>query len=51
MFGSAPDAFALRVTTIFRRERGQWKAVHRLGDALNAGSREALERRRQQGAM
>jgi hypothetical protein len=26
----------LRVTTIFRRENGEWKAVHRHGDALSA---------------
>jgi ketosteroid isomerase-like protein len=27
-----PAAYALRVTTIFRRENGEWKVVHRHGD-------------------
>jgi ketosteroid isomerase-like protein len=30
--GSAPQSYVLRVTTIFRREDGEWKAVHRHGD-------------------
>ena len=49
--GSTPAAFTLRVTTIFRRERGEWKVVHRHGDPLDTASREALTLRRQQGAM
>jgi ketosteroid isomerase-like protein len=28
----------LRATTIFRREDGEWKVVHRHGDALTADS-------------
>src|ERR1700761_4921632 len=28
----APQTFVLRVTTIFRREHGEWKIVHRHGD-------------------
>ena len=32
--GAPPEAFSLRVTTIFRREDGEWKAVHRHADAV-----------------
>jgi ketosteroid isomerase-like protein len=39
--GAAPVTYELRVTTIFRREHGEWKIVHRHGDpvpgAQNAG--------------
>jgi ketosteroid isomerase-like protein len=31
-----PTSYVLRVTTIFRREDGAWKIVHRHGDALPA---------------
>ncbi|MFC0534051.1 nuclear transport factor 2 family protein [Phytohabitans kaempferiae] len=31
---SGPAAYKLRVTTIFRREDGAWKVVHRHGDRL-----------------
>jgi ketosteroid isomerase-like protein len=34
--GAAPEPYVLRATTIFRRENGRWKAVHRHGDALSA---------------
>ena len=34
--GAEPEAYVLRATTIFRRENGEWKAVHRHGDALAA---------------
>jgi ketosteroid isomerase-like protein len=30
--GAPPEAYALRVTTIFRRENGEWKVAHRHGD-------------------
>ncbi len=30
--GAAPASYALCVTTIFRRENGEWRAVHRHGD-------------------
>jgi len=30
--GRPPAAYALRVTTVFRREGGEWKVVHRHGD-------------------
>ncbi|MDT4915150.1 MAG: hypothetical protein QOC66_4278 [Pseudonocardiales bacterium] len=34
--GAEPKPYILRVTTIFRRETGEWKVVHRHGDALPA---------------
>ena len=34
--GAEPTSYVLRVTTIFRHEDGEWKAVHRHGDALAA---------------
>ena len=49
--GSPPQTFTLRVTTIFRREQGDWKVIHRHGDPCDITSREALNRRRQQGVM
>jgi ketosteroid isomerase-like protein len=30
--GAAPEAYELRVTTILRREDGQWRVVHRHAD-------------------
>jgi ketosteroid isomerase-like protein len=38
--GSTPETFTLRVTTVFRREQGEWKVVHRHGDPLDAASRD-----------
>ena len=38
--GGPPAAYVLRVTTVFRREDGEWKVVHRHADPLgspNAG--------------
>lgn len=32
--GAEPAPYTLRVTTIYRREQGEWKVVHRHGDAL-----------------
>ena len=31
-----PQEYQLRVTTVFRREDGDWKVVHRHGDALQS---------------
>ncbi len=36
--GKPPAPYALRVTTVFRREEGEWKIVHRHGDPLVPGS-------------
>ena len=30
--GAPPQPYVLRVTTVFRREEGDWKVVHRHGD-------------------
>ena len=30
--GAEPESYELRVTTICRREKGEWKVVHRHGD-------------------
>ena len=32
--GAPPGPYMLRVTTVFRREGGQWRIVHRHGDSL-----------------
>jgi ketosteroid isomerase-like protein len=32
--GAAPRSYTLRATTVFRRENGEWKVVHRHGDTL-----------------
>jgi ketosteroid isomerase-like protein len=42
--GAEPQPYVLRVTTIFRREDGEWKVVHRHGDALSADSGQAFGR-------
>jgi ketosteroid isomerase-like protein len=34
--GAPPTPYVLRVTTIFRREDGEWKVVHRHGDGIAA---------------
>lgn len=40
--GAEPKLYVLRVTTVFRREDGQWKVVHRYGDALPDHHAEAV---------
>src|SRR5262245_4535922 len=34
--GGTPSAYVLRVTTVFRREDGEWKVVHRHADPLGS---------------
>lgn len=38
--GRAPTPYALRVTTVFRREAGEWKVVHRHGDPYDDNASE-----------
>jgi ketosteroid isomerase-like protein len=42
--GAPPEPYVLRATTIFRREDGEWKVVHRHGDALASASGEVVGR-------
>jgi ketosteroid isomerase-like protein len=37
--GAAPEAFELRVTTVLRRENGEWKVVHRHADPMSDSAR------------
>ena len=41
-----PTSYTLRVTTIFRREAGDWRVVHRHGDPYDASSADAASRLR-----
>lgn len=42
--GGPPGRYALRVTTIFRRETGEWKVVHRHANTEDSGSDAQLAR-------
>ncbi|MDQ6909306.1 MAG: nuclear transport factor 2 family protein [Actinomycetota bacterium] len=42
--GAGPASYALRVTTIFRREDREWKVVHRHGDPYDASSQGEVAR-------
>ncbi|HEX8771242.1 MAG TPA: nuclear transport factor 2 family protein, partial [Acidimicrobiales bacterium] len=35
ILGAPPVSYKLRSTTVFRREAGRWKAVHRHADPLS----------------
>ena len=39
-----PAAYELRVTTILRREAGEWRVVHRHGDPYDASSADLVNR-------
>jgi ketosteroid isomerase-like protein len=43
--GAPPQPYMLRVTTVFRREDGEWKVVHRHGDPLASKAAAALAER------
>lgn len=44
--GAAPESYALRVTTVCRREDGEWKVVHRHADPMpdSSSARDQLGR-------
>jgi ketosteroid isomerase-like protein len=44
---SDEKSFSLRVTTIFRRDEGQWKPAHRHGDPYDATAASAVAAHRQ----
>jgi ketosteroid isomerase-like protein len=45
--GGAPSDYSLRVTTIFRREAGDWKIVHRHGDPFDPSATTMVGRLRE----
>ncbi len=38
--GGPAEPYTLRVTHVYRREQGEWRVVHRHGDAVPEGDRE-----------
>jgi ketosteroid isomerase-like protein len=40
--GAPPEPYTLRVTTVFRREDGEWRVAHRHGDSLKSQAGHAL---------
>jgi ketosteroid isomerase-like protein len=49
--GRPPVRYALRVTTVFRREDGDRKVVHRHGDPYGQSARDALTSRAEEGVL
>ncbi|HVL94452.1 MAG TPA: nuclear transport factor 2 family protein [Solirubrobacteraceae bacterium] len=47
---AAPQAYTLRVTTVFRREDGEWKVVHRHADPVPESERTRVQLGRLGGA-
>ncbi len=41
--GGPVESYTLRVTHVYRREQGEWRVVHRHGDAVPEGDREVAK--------